>query len=121
MGQNKSNTRKNSGGLGLHFYFMKRHRFDFIRKWALGWSSNIPITKELVSGLPLDIQLPWVDLDKMIPARDHYGEVIENFPDYHAQREAYIDELIEEINRKKREGTFDREKELQKIKEKAEN
>ena len=77
---------------------MKQYRFDYIKEWVDNWNPNIPRTVANMEGLPLDVFLPWIGLDEnfkmtVIPARDHYGEYIEDLKEWNKQRDNYIRNL----------------------------
>lgn len=80
---------------------MKEYRFDYIRENVEKWNPSIPRTVEQMEHLPWDVLFPWIGLDEncQITAtlpRDHYGEEIEDFAAWHAQRDKYIRNLAKE-------------------------
>ena len=76
---------------------MKEYKFDYIRENVEKWNPSIPRTLEQIKGLPFDIVLPWIMFgEEYRPARDHYGEVIENFAEWFSQREEYCKKLAKE-------------------------
>ena len=76
---------------------MKEYRFDYMRECVEEWHPSIPRTLEQIKGLPFDILLPWIMFgEEDRPARDHYGEVIEDFAEWCSQREEYCKKLAKE-------------------------
>jgi hypothetical protein len=75
---------------------MKEYRFDYMREWVEPWHPSVPRTLEQIRGLPFDILLPWITPDEYRPAKDHYGEDIDNFEEWYRQREEYCLKLAKE-------------------------
>lgn len=76
---------------------MKEYRFDYIREMVEKWNPEIPRTVERMRFLPWYISLPWImPGEEFRPAKDHYGEVIEDFEEWFRQREEYCKKLAEE-------------------------
>ena len=88
---------------------MKQYRFDYIREWVEQWNPCVPRTVEQIQMLPWDILLPWVGLDDngkitVTPAKDHYGDEIEDLDEWHKQRDEYIRNLAKEYETLQNEG-----------------
>ena len=47
--------------------------------------------------LPYRISLPFIMPDRIIPATDYYGEVIDNYDEWKRQREEYIEKLYKQL------------------------
>jgi hypothetical protein len=75
----------------------KVYRFDYIEEWVSKWSEDIPRTKETIASVPFDIRLPFINYEdgKLViyPAKDHYGEEIDDINDWLEQRNKYCENL----------------------------
>ncbi len=83
---------------------MKEYRFDYMREWVEQWHPSVPRTLEGIRELPFDILLPWIMPDEYRPAKDHYGEEIEDFEEWYRQREEYCKKLAKEYETLQNEG-----------------
>lgn len=79
---------------------MKQYKFDYIREWVEKWNPDIPRTVEQIEMTPWDILLPWFMPGKYIPAKDHYGEIIKDFEEWHKQRHDFCIKLAEEYEKR---------------------
>lgn len=70
---------------------MKQYRFDYIKESVEKWTPNIPRTLEFIERLPFGL----LQYQQMI---DPYGDIVENFEDWHRQRHEYCVKLAEEYN-----------------------
>lgn len=83
---------------------MKEYRFDYMREWVEQWHPSVPRTLEQIRALPFDILLPWMMPDEYRPAKDHYGEDIDDFVEWYRQREEYCKKLTKEYETLQNEG-----------------
>ena len=51
------------------------------------------MTKQMIYMLPLRVNFPFIMPDRITPAIDYYGEVIDDYSVWNKQREEYIDNL----------------------------
>jgi hypothetical protein len=79
----------------------KKYRFDNIRHDVMNWSPEVrkTMTKQMICMLP-DRLFYWSDLEKGLVIKDYFGEVIDNYDEWHKQREEYIDNLYKELKGK---------------------
>ena len=77
----------------------KIYRFDYIKEMVEKWAPGVPRTYQQINFLPWRITLPWIMPDCFIPAKDYYGEVIEDLEEWHRQREEYIKNLVKEYEK----------------------
>ena len=79
----------------------KKYRFDNIRHDVMNWSPEVrkTMTKQMIYMLP-DGLFYWSDLIKGLIIKDYFGEVIDDYEDWHKQREEYIDNLYNELKEK---------------------
>jgi hypothetical protein len=93
---------------GLNDYFeewkrtlgqKKKYCFDYIREDVMKWAPDVRknVTKQMLYMLPYRISLPFIMPDRIIPATDYYGEVIDNYDEWHKQREEYIEDLYKQL------------------------
>ena len=76
---------------------MKEYRFDYLKERVEQWQEGWPKTLEAIEGLPFDILLPWfVPGEEYRPAKDHYGEDIDDFEEWYRQRHEYCIKLAKE-------------------------
>lgn len=75
---------------------MKKYKFDYIREWVEKWNPDIPRTVEQIEMTPWDILFPWIMPGEYRPAKDHYGEIIEDFEEWHKQRHDFCIKLAKE-------------------------
>ena len=80
---------------------MKQYRFDYIKEWVEKWNPDIPRTAERIEMTPWDILPPWFMPWEYRPAKDHCGEIIEDFEEWYKQRHDFCVELAEEYEREK--------------------
>ena len=84
---------------------MKEYRFDYMREWVEKWYPSVPRTLEQIRALPFDVLAPWMmPGEEYRPAKDHYGEVIEDFAEWFSQREEYCKKLAKEYETLQNEG-----------------
>ena len=83
---------------------MKEYKFDYIKEQVDRWSPDIEKTVERIEFLPFYVTLPWIMPDEYRPAMDYYGEVIEDFEDWHRQRHEYCVKLAKEYEILQNEG-----------------
>lgn len=84
---------------------MKQYKFDYIREWVEKWNPSVPKTLEQIRALPFDVLLPWImPGEEYRPAKDHYGEVIEDFEEWFSQREEYCKKLAKEYENLQNKG-----------------
>ena len=90
---------------------MKKYKFDYIREMVSEWHPSVKVDLNGVLGTPYKITLPMIMPEtnedgnfQMVyyPARDYYGEEIENTQDWLKQREKYCKNLVKEIKKEKR-------------------
>ena len=77
----------------------KKYCFDYIKEDVMKWAPEVrkTMTKQMIYMLPLRVNLPFIMPDIYIPAMDYYGEVIDDYDEWHRQREEYIDNLYNEL------------------------
>lgn len=77
----------------------KKYCFDYIKEDVMKWAPEVrkTMTKQMIYMLPLRVNLPFIMPDRIIPAMDYYGEVIDNYDEWKKQREKYIDNLYNEL------------------------
>ena len=77
----------------------KKYRFDYIKEDVMKWAPEVrkAMTKQMIYMLPYRISLPFIMPDRIIPAMDYYGEVIDNYDEWKRQREEYIEELYKQL------------------------
>ena len=80
----------------------KKYCFDYIKEDVMKWAPEVrkTMTKQMIYMLPLRVNLPFIMPDRITPAMDYYGEVIDNYDEWHRQREEYIDNLYNELKEK---------------------
>lgn len=80
----------------------KKYCFDYMREDAMKWAPEVRknITKQMIYMLPYGISFPFIMPDRIIPAMDYYGEVIDDYDEWHRQREEYIEKLYKELKGK---------------------
>ena len=80
-------------------YVTKKYRFDYIKEDVMKWAPEVrkAMTKQMIYMLPYRISLPFIMPDRIIPAMDYYGEVIDNYDEWKRQREEYIEELYKQL------------------------
>ena len=75
---------------------MKTYRFDYIREMVDKWNPNIPRTVEQIEFTPWLVTLPWIMPDDFRPAKDYYGEVVEDITEWKKQRHEFCVKLADE-------------------------
>ena len=80
---------------------MKEYKFEYIKEMVDKWHKDIPKDAKTIEGTPYGITLPFTNIDKtgtliFIPARDYYGESIEDIVDWLNQRHEYCIKLAKE-------------------------
>ena len=84
---------------------MKQYKFDYIREWVEKWHPSVPRTLAQIRALPFYYLLPWIiPGEEYSPAKDHYGEVIEDFEEWFSQREEYCKKLAKEYENLQNKG-----------------
>ena len=80
-------------------YKIKRYCFDYIKEDVMKWAPEVrkTMTKQMIYMLPLRVIFPFIMPDSIAPPMDYYGEVIDNYGEWHRQREEYIDNLYNEL------------------------
>ena len=80
-------------------YDTKKYCFDYIKEDVMKWAPDVRknVTKQMLYMLPLRVTFPYFMPDRIIPAIDYYGEVIDNYDDWKRQREEYIEELYKQL------------------------
>lgn len=76
---------------------MKKYRFDYLKEAVDKWSDKEHITIEQLNMLPYYINLPYIGLDIYIPAKDYYGDIIEDWDNFCNQRDVFLLELWKEL------------------------
>ena len=80
----------------------KKYCFDYIKEDVMKWAPDVRknVTKQMIYMLPLRVNFPFIMPDRITPAIDYYGEVIDDYAEWHKQREEYIDNLYNELKEK---------------------
>ena len=73
--------------------------FDYIKEDVMKWAPEVrkTMTKQMIYMLPLRVTFPYFIPDRYIPAMNYYGEVIDDYDEWHRQREEYIEELYKQL------------------------
>ena len=72
--------------------YKKIYRFDFMEDSVERWQCE-HITRDMIGQLPYGLNI-WT-----IPPIDPYGNVVDDFDEWHQQREEYIDYLYKKYKR----------------------
>jgi hypothetical protein len=77
----------------------KKYCFDYIREDVMKWAPEVRknVTKQMLYMLPLRVQFPFIMPDRIIPAIDYYGEVIDDYGEWSKEREEYIEQLYKQL------------------------
>lgn len=80
---------------------MKEYKFEYIKEIVDKWHKEVPKNVKTIEETPYGIMLPFADIDEngtliVIPARDYYGEPIEDIVDWFNQRHEYCIKLAKE-------------------------
>jgi hypothetical protein len=76
---------------------MKQYKFDYIREMVEKWNPEIEKTLDRIEFVPFMLTLPWImPGEEYRPVTDYYGETVDNFEEWHRQREEYCKKLAKE-------------------------
>ena len=76
---------------------MKQYRFDYIREMVEKWNPKVKKTLNNIESVPLRLTLPWImPGEEYRPATDYYGEIVDNFEEWHKQRHDFCVKLAKE-------------------------
>lgn len=77
----------------------KKYCFDYIKEDVMKWAPEVRknVTKQMLYMLPLRVIFPFIMPDRITPAMDYYGEVIDDYDVWNKQREEYIDNLYNKL------------------------
>ena len=90
---------------------MKKYKFDYIREMVSEWHPNVKVDLNSLLNTPYNVSLPMIMPETneegkfqltYYPAKDYYGEVIEDVNVWLKQREKYCKKLVKEIKKAKR-------------------
>ena len=84
---------------------MKQYKFDYIREMVEKWNPEIEKTLDRIEFVPFMLTLPWImPGEEYRPATDYYGETVDNFEEWHRQREEYCKKLAKEYENLQNKG-----------------
>jgi len=75
---------------------MKQYRFDYIREMVEKWNPKVKKTLNNIESVPLRLTLPWIMPGEELAPIDYYGEIVDNFEEWHKQRHDFCVKLAKE-------------------------